>query len=205
MLKKRVGLLRKRQDLSFTDFNQHWATSHAALVANLPGVLGYVQNPVIKSWLGPQREQIDGMIEVWFDGTTVASPDKHTSAEQRDDELRFLEAFTAFTVTNLETYNAEAKVWVLLDPGADAESLLDTVDRDVLDLAVLRRTEPEPGARLMERPQLKREAAPPSDILVLGCDLDAVDRVYNAVIEAASSSPAPDAMRVLLTHSRRIV
>lgn len=117
MLTKRVGILRKLPDLSFADFDRHWATGHAALVASLPGVLEYVQNPVIASWsTTPDAPAVNGMIEVWFDSSTVAAPDQHTSHEQREDEARFLEAFTAFTVTNLDSYDAEVKVWSCSTP-----------------------------------------------------------------------------------------
>jgi uncharacterized protein (TIGR02118 family) len=205
MLTKRVGILRKRADLEFADFNQHWATGHAALVAQLPGVVEYVQNPVIKTWCGARpAEPVDGMIEVWFDGSTVVSADQHTSAEQRDDEARFLEAFTAFTVTNLDSYDAEAKVWVLLTSNDDADTVVAAIDPDALELAVLHTTSPEPGTRLMERPLLEREDAPPAAILIFGCDLDHADKVYDAVVAAASSPTVTGQARVLLTRSRRI-
>lgn len=207
MLKKRVGILRRRPDLPFADFNQHWATGHAKLVASLPGVQGYVQNPVVKTWPGTQNpDTVDGMIEVWFDGSTVATPNQHTSAAQREDELRFMAAFTAFTVTNLETYDAQTKVWVLLDPDTDAtiDEVRGSIDQAALDLAVLRTANPEPGVALMDRPDLQRETAPPAGILILGCDEQDAEKVYDAVVDAVTAS-APPTTRVLLTRSRRIV
>ncbi len=168
-------------------------------------MLEYVQNPVIASWsTTPDAPAVNGMIEVWFDSSTVAAPDQHTSHEQREDEARFLEAFTAFTVTNLDSYDAEVKVWVLLDSGADEDALLAAVDRQALAPAVPHPTMPEPGTRLMERPLLHRESAPPARILILGCALADADKVYDGVVAAAASLPVHGQIRVLLTRSRRI-
>jgi hypothetical protein len=57
----------------------------------------------------------------------------------------------------------------------------------------------------MERPALQRKNAAPASILILGCDHENAEKVYDAVVEAVSSAAPSTRIRVLLTQSRRIV
>jgi uncharacterized protein (TIGR02118 family) len=61
---KTVTLLKRRSDLTRDEFVQHWRTVHAALVLDLPGVVGYVQGRVVaKAW----DTDIDGVADVWYE------------------------------------------------------------------------------------------------------------------------------------------
>jgi hypothetical protein len=200
MLRKRVALLQRRPDLSFPDFDEHWATPHAKIIAALPGLDEYVQNSVRSFWTnGDPGATLDGVVEVWFDDGFVASPEAHTSTAQQDDEVTFIRTLTAFTVTNRASYHAGAKVWVL--------------SSDPLDVSLLARSsagheamvmEPEPGSRLMERPRLLREPAPPAWIAVLPVSAEESGEVFDAVVRGLESGPAPRGVRVLRTVSRRV-
>lgn len=105
-LLKRISTLRRRDDLSETDFRREWRV-HADLVRTMPGVSGYRQNVVC----GRERTKgvpcgydelpIDGIVELWFESPEVlnaafASPQgQRTMAHAKT----FLAEITAFLVT----------------------------------------------------------------------------------------------------------
>lgn len=61
---KLIFVARKRPDLSDDAFVTYWRTIHAPLVAKLPGLCGYVVNPLIVApTLNPP---CDGIGEMWF-------------------------------------------------------------------------------------------------------------------------------------------
>ena len=200
MLRKRIALLQRRPDLSLQDFDAHWAVPHAKLIAALPGLGEYVQNPVRAFWTnGDPRATLDGIVEVWFDDAAVAAPEAHTSTAQQDDEVRFIRTLTAFTVTHRGSYDPPAKVWVLSPEPLDLATLVPAAaDR----FAIV--TAPEPDARLMERPRLLREPAPPTSIAVLPVGAEESGEVLAAVVAGLSRGPAPRGVRVLHTTSRRV-
>ena len=62
---KRLGLVKKREDLTQQQFETHWLTVHAALCAKLPGLRRYSVNLVDKSRF--PHWPWDGFSELWFD------------------------------------------------------------------------------------------------------------------------------------------
>ncbi|MCK6211619.1 EthD family reductase [Georgenia sp. EYE_87] len=199
MLRKRVALLQRRSDLSFAEFDEHWAVPHAAIIADLPGLDEYVQNSVRSFWTNGEPERtVDGIVEVWFDDGVVASPQAHTSAAQQDDEVRFIRTLTAFTVTNRQSYDAEAKVWVLSPEPFDLASLAGSVAVEPMV------AQPDADAVLMERPRLRREAAAPACIAVFPTGEDGAEDLFEAVVDGFAVGPAPSGVRVVRTASRRV-
>nr|WP_240943136.1 EthD family reductase [Planosporangium thailandense] len=203
-MKKRIVLLRKRADVPFDAFDEHWSGPHAAIVSALPGIREYVQNPVVEHWSTRSvGRSVDGIVEVWFDDSGVASAEQHTSEAQQDDEVTFIGSLTAFTVTNRDSYDPESKVWILgeeqFDPAIFAEAVTD------LGPIQLIQTEPEDRHRLMERPRLERENAAPAGILVIGAPKQVAHRVYEAAVKTAESAAGTGEIRVLLTSSRRMM
>lgn len=67
---KHVGLLTKRKDQSFDEFVTHWHDIHTAIALELPGLKGYVLNPIDRR-LYPDSP-IDGFSELWFDSIEEA-------------------------------------------------------------------------------------------------------------------------------------
>ncbi|WP_241624303.1 EthD family reductase [Rosenbergiella epipactidis] len=62
---KHVGFLIRKEGQNFDDFVKYWDEVHSEIALRLPGLRGYVLNPV-------DREQypnapIDGFSELWFD------------------------------------------------------------------------------------------------------------------------------------------
>lgn len=68
----RMGLLKKRRDLSTDQFRRHWREVHGPLAAEMPGLRAYHQNHVVdKTQLAIDHARgnwdLDGISELWFD------------------------------------------------------------------------------------------------------------------------------------------
>lgn len=68
----RMGLLRRRPDLSPEAFRRHWRDMHGPLAARMPNLRGYHQNHIVdRRQLGVDHArgvwEIDGISELWFD------------------------------------------------------------------------------------------------------------------------------------------
>lgn len=78
---KRIGLVKKRKDLSYEQFVDHWLNTHAELCKKLPNMRRYSVNLV-------QRDQVEafgyeGFSELWFDSAemlaaSLSSPEGKT-------------------------------------------------------------------------------------------------------------------------------
>lgn len=99
MTVKRMTLLERREDLSFADFDSHWAGPHGDLAKKFPGLARYHQNPV-QSPVGADRHSIAGFVELWFEDATalakaLASPVADALIK---DEPNFLSGITILAV-----------------------------------------------------------------------------------------------------------
>jgi uncharacterized protein (TIGR02118 family) len=61
---KRISLLARKSGIDADEFERRWFGQHAAMVRQVDGVKGYVQNKV-ESATG-SIQSIDGIAEVWF-------------------------------------------------------------------------------------------------------------------------------------------
>jgi len=94
----RMGLIRKKPDWSFDDFNSYWRDRHGALAARAPRLREYWQNPVtdrlqrgIDFARGPW--DFDGFSQLWFDDSRQADHafgNGELAAELIADEQHFL-------------------------------------------------------------------------------------------------------------------
>ena len=97
---KIVAFVRKRDDLTDEAFRAYWQDHHSQLVARLPGLRRYVQNPALD--LGGRRAwPYDGMAELWFDDVDAVraafrSPE---SDAVRADEPSFTRTIDWFLAT----------------------------------------------------------------------------------------------------------
>lgn len=93
----RMGLLHKKADWSMDQFSTYWREEHARLASQLPGLVGYHQNPVTDSAQrgiaykrGP--ESVDGISQLWFDDAKGMDQALSGALSQRliDDESHFI-------------------------------------------------------------------------------------------------------------------
>jgi hypothetical protein len=101
--RRRITLIRARHGLAQQDYDAHWSGPHAAIARDLPGLVWYVQNHVVKR-LTPTRSRfgdLDGIAEIAFEDPgklrgTVTGWSR--VGELRNDEQAFLsDKFTFVT------------------------------------------------------------------------------------------------------------
>lgn len=94
----RMGLIRKKPDWTFDEFNAYWRDNHGALAARAPNLRGYWQNPVVdRVQRGIDFERgpwdFDGFSQLWFDDvkqSAHAFNDSDMAAALIKDENHFL-------------------------------------------------------------------------------------------------------------------
>jgi uncharacterized protein (TIGR02118 family) len=94
---KLTAMLKRNPALSAEEFHEHWRTTHAQLIRDVPGiekwVLRYVQRPVaIGDWVG--TEGFDGVTEQWFPSMAAFLEmivDPEYLARVRPDEAHLLD------------------------------------------------------------------------------------------------------------------
>ena len=95
---KIVALVRKNDDLTHDEFVRYWQDHHAPLVAQLPGLRRYIQNPAVD--LGRERPY-DGCAELWYDDLDAVrdAGRSEAAARVREDEPRFVKTIDWFLTT----------------------------------------------------------------------------------------------------------
>jgi uncharacterized protein (TIGR02118 family) len=78
---KRLGILRKKEGMSYEQFVDHWLNKHTVLCARLPKLRRYAVNFVDRQRF--PKFGYDGFSELWFDSeedlhAAVASPEGRT-------------------------------------------------------------------------------------------------------------------------------
>jgi uncharacterized protein (TIGR02118 family) len=78
---KRLGILKKREDMTHEQFVAHWMGTHATLCKKLPGLRRYSVNLVDRERF--PKFGYDGFSELWFDSeedlhASFASPEGKT-------------------------------------------------------------------------------------------------------------------------------
>jgi uncharacterized protein (TIGR02118 family) len=87
---KIVSVIRRRPDLTFEQFVDHWQQRHPLYVNQLPGLRRYIQSPAM-----PQPRPTwpwDGMAQLWFDDMhAIKLAFESPEADRiRDDEKNFI-------------------------------------------------------------------------------------------------------------------
>lgn len=67
---KLVLLFKKREDLTFEQFLDHWKNVHVPLVLKVPNIRRYIISPIRSAPIGVP--EYDGMAELWFDDEVTA-------------------------------------------------------------------------------------------------------------------------------------
>lgn len=66
---KRIGLVRRRRDMSYEQFVDHWLNVHAELCKKLPNMRRYSVNLVARDQV--EAFGYDGFSELWFDSAEM--------------------------------------------------------------------------------------------------------------------------------------
>ena len=64
---KAVAILKRRRDLTFRQFVDHWRNVHADLALQIPGVVKYVQSPALQIPGARSEPRADSIAEIWFE------------------------------------------------------------------------------------------------------------------------------------------
>jgi uncharacterized protein (TIGR02118 family) len=88
-------VLRRRPDLTPEQFHEYWKTTHGPMVAQLPGLVRYVQHHVVSVPRPEYAEDdppIDGIVETWWESQEAlarvqATPELRAVME---DEVQFM-------------------------------------------------------------------------------------------------------------------
>jgi uncharacterized protein (TIGR02118 family) len=136
----RMGLLKKKAELSSQEFRRHWIVRHGPLAKLLPGLRGYVQNHVLEIKRQcvdfPQgAEQFDGFSQLWFaDREAMKSAiETHFGPALSADEALFIGSLYIIVADQSE----------VIVPERQASPLIKC-------LSLLRRLEEISGARFRE-------------------------------------------------------
>ena len=63
---KRIVLVYKRDEMSGEEFRKYYIAHHGPIVAQMPGLLYYRQNPTLPDSDGNEQE-ISGIAEIWYE------------------------------------------------------------------------------------------------------------------------------------------
>jgi len=91
---KIVGLVKKRDDLTWDEFVEYWEEKHIELVTKQSNLKRYTIAPAIK----PEEASYDGIAELYYESTDDI---RNATTEELDEEIRadeemFLESVTKF-------------------------------------------------------------------------------------------------------------
>ena len=64
---KAVYMVARKPGLTIQEFQEHWREVHGPLVAQVPGLRRYVQNPAVLEAYAVRQMTHDGFSELWFD------------------------------------------------------------------------------------------------------------------------------------------
>jgi uncharacterized protein (TIGR02118 family) len=101
---KVIYFFKRRPGMSVEDFQAHWRTTHAEIIAALPGIRRYVQNHVLPSAYRKGEPAFDGVAESWFDDTralkALASTPQYAAVLA--DEPKFIDGTTMGSIITEE-------------------------------------------------------------------------------------------------------
>jgi uncharacterized protein (TIGR02118 family) len=96
---KIIALVRRNEDMTHEEFVAYWQGHHSKLVARLPGLRRYIQNPALE--LGGRQRPYDGCAELWYDDIDAvrAAAESPESERVREDEPNFVSTIDWFLAT----------------------------------------------------------------------------------------------------------
>jgi uncharacterized protein (TIGR02118 family) len=127
---KLVAFFRRKAGMPFEAFQQHWRTTHAALVVKQVGLRRYVQNHTLPSGYADGEPDYDGVAEAWFDDVDAmrSLAGSAAYAAVRKDEANFIDPKSMGVLLTDEVVivdapppGSEAKLIAFLRKRADIE------------------------------------------------------------------------------------
>lgn len=93
---KIIYFFKRRPGMTVEAFQEHWRTTHAGIIAALPGLRRYVQNHTLPSAYHKGEPAFDGVAESWFDDTQALKALAGTTqyAAVQADEPAFIDGTT---------------------------------------------------------------------------------------------------------------
>ncbi len=231
-LPKRMTYLERRHDLSTAEFRAHWATTHARIAVDLPGVLSYQQNHVLaesraidanadSSSAAHFRFHVDGIVELCFINEQVASAGFGSAVADRliADELHFLSGLTgAAVVTHGPPSPWPYKLWLLATPREQAADGGETEVAASVDISVWAATrEVELGALghqvnllderapVLQRTALRREPRLPAVAISFGFKTRPRAEAAAELIAGAEMDLGVAQAQVFETETKRVI
>lgn len=91
---KIVIFFKRKPGMTVEAFQEHWRTTHAAIISRLPGIRRYVQNATLASGYRKGEPAFDAVAESWFDDTQAMKALARTPeyAKVLADEPNFIDA-----------------------------------------------------------------------------------------------------------------
>ena len=101
---KMVAFFKRKPGMSVEAFHTYWSTTHAGIVAKMPGIRRYVQSHTLLSGYRKGEPAYDGAAEVWFDDTQAMRALVGTKeyAAVRADEPNFIDLSTMGSIITEE-------------------------------------------------------------------------------------------------------
>lgn len=98
---KHVGFLTRKKGQSYEKFVRHWQDIHTEIALQLPGLRGYVLNPIDREKY--PDSPVDGFSELWFDSieAAVAAFDSPIGQDAYRDVPNFVEHAAIAYVTEI--------------------------------------------------------------------------------------------------------
>ncbi len=135
---KRYILVSKRADLSGDDFRKYYLEHHGAIVAQMPGLLRYRQNPTLPHADGTEHD-ISGIAEVWYADENAMQSALHSPQGQAASVslAKFVDV-SKMQILPVDEYTILSDGDMQTSPNAEALArqfyeILNTGDMDLLD------------------------------------------------------------------------
>lgn len=168
---KRMTLLVRKDELSFSQFSNYWRDHHAKIVERMPLVSGYLQNPVIERLTNGAGNNpsftFDGVVELWFhdEDARIEAFNSPAAKSLPADELNFIRGITIFAVEEkkLKSGGGNTKVMLLCRSGGP-------IDERVASLPLVRCAVANHVRKVDWRTHLWHEPSPPDLIVELRLD-----------------------------------
>ena len=129
---KLVVFIKRKPGMSVDAFQHYWRTTHADIVARLPGIRKYVQSHTLASGYAKGQPVYDGIAEIWCDDTRALRAQAGTPelAAIQADEPKFIDTTSMGTILTEEHVIKEGPV-----PAGAVKSVEFLVRKSGMDVA----------------------------------------------------------------------